>query len=72
MSDQHDGKCTCGHVRYRVHGAPMFVHCCHCRWCQRETGSAFALNAFVEAVVSQFEIWPALTSLATDPYLLYA
>lgn len=26
----------------------MFVHCCHCRWCQRETGSAFALNALIE------------------------
>jgi len=29
--------------------APLFVHCCHCRWCQRETGSAFALNAMIEA-----------------------
>jgi len=28
---------------------PMFVHCCHCRWCQRETGSAFVLNALIEA-----------------------
>jgi hypothetical protein len=28
---------------------PMFVHCCHCRWCQRETGSAFAINALIEA-----------------------
>jgi hypothetical protein len=27
----------------------MFVHCCHCRWCQRETGSAFALNGLLEA-----------------------
>ena len=26
----------------------MMVHCCHCRWCQRETGSAFVLNALVE------------------------
>ncbi len=45
----HEGKCTCGHVRYRVHGEPIFVHCCHCSWCQRETGSAFALNAMIEA-----------------------
>jgi hypothetical protein len=30
-------------------GEPLFVHCCHCRWCQRETGSAFALNAMIEA-----------------------
>jgi hypothetical protein len=29
--------------------APLFVHCCHCRWCQRESGAAFALNAMIEA-----------------------
>ena len=28
---------------------PIFVHCCHCRWCQRETGGSFALNALIEA-----------------------
>ena len=28
---------------------PLFVHCCHCRWCQRETGASFALNALIEA-----------------------
>ncbi|KPJ82160.1 MAG: aldehyde-activating protein [Gammaproteobacteria bacterium SG8_30] len=44
-----DGGCTCRHVRYRMAAAPMFVHCCHCTWCQRETGSAFALNALIEA-----------------------
>jgi hypothetical protein len=44
-----DGGCTCGEVRYRLSAEPMFVHCCHCRWCQRETGSAFALNALVES-----------------------
>jgi hypothetical protein len=32
-----------------MHRPPLFVHCCHCRWCQRETGSAFVLNALVEA-----------------------
>jgi hypothetical protein len=44
-----EGGCTCRHVRYRMTCAPMFVHCCHCRWCQRETGTAFALNALIEA-----------------------
>ena len=44
-----EGRCTCGAVRYRLTSAPMVVHCCHCRWCQRETGSAFAINAMVEA-----------------------
>ncbi len=44
-----DGGCTCRQVRYRMATAPLFVHCCHCRWCQRETGTAFALNALIES-----------------------
>lgn len=44
-----DGGCACGAVRYRVTSKPMIVHCCHCRWCQRETGASFALNAMIEA-----------------------
>ena len=44
-----EGHCTCEAVRYRMESAPIFVHCCHCRWCQRETGTAFALNAMIEA-----------------------
>ena len=35
-------------MRYRLASAPLFVHCCHCRDCQRQTGSAFALNALIE------------------------
>jgi hypothetical protein len=44
-----DGGCTCCFVRYRMTTRPLFVHCCHCRWCQRETGASFALNALIEA-----------------------
>ncbi|WP_339742947.1 GFA family protein [uncultured Maricaulis sp.] len=44
-----DGGCGCGSVRYRVELEPLIVHCCHCRWCQRQTGTAFALNALIEA-----------------------
>ena len=44
-----EGRCTCGAVRYRMTSRPLFVHCCHCTWCQRETGTAFALNAMIEA-----------------------
>jgi hypothetical protein len=44
-----DGGCTCRAVRYRMTTRPLFVHCCHCRWCQRETGASFALNAMIEA-----------------------
>lgn len=44
-----EGGCDCRYVRYRMTSAPLFVHCCHCRWCQRETGASFALNAMIEA-----------------------
>ena len=44
-----EGGCTCGAVRYRMTTRPLFVNCCHCRWCQRETGSAFAINALIES-----------------------
>ncbi|MGH2343055.1 GFA family protein [Segnochrobactraceae bacterium EtOH-i3] len=44
----HPGRCACGDVRFRMRGRPLFVHACHCRWCQRETGSAFVLNALIE------------------------
>jgi hypothetical protein len=44
-----EGGCTCRAVRYAMASPPLFVHCCHCRWCQRETGASFALNAMIEA-----------------------
>lgn len=44
-----EGGCACRFVRYRMTAKPLFVHCCHCTWCQRETGTAFALNAMIEA-----------------------
>ena len=45
----YEGGCACGALRYRLASEPMFVHCCHCRDCQRQTGSAFVLNALIEA-----------------------
>ena len=44
-----EGGCTCRAVRFRMTSRSLFVHACHCRWCQRETGTAFALNALIEA-----------------------
>ncbi len=49
MTEVIEGGCTCGEIRYQVLNSPMVVHCCHCRWCQRQTGTAFALNALIEA-----------------------
>jgi hypothetical protein len=44
-----EGGCACGAVRYRLASGPLFTHCCHCRDCQRQTGSAFVLNLLIEA-----------------------
>jgi hypothetical protein len=49
MSGVRDGGCACGAVRYRMTSEPMFVHCCHCLNCQRQTGSAFAINLLIES-----------------------
>jgi hypothetical protein len=42
------GACACGGIRYELLSEPMFVHCCHCLDCQRQTGSAFVINAIIE------------------------
>jgi hypothetical protein len=56
-----EGGCTCRAVRYRLESRPLFVHCCHCRWCQRETGASFALNALIEADrVTLLQVMPEL------------
>jgi hypothetical protein len=49
MAANLEGGCSCGAVRYRLASAPLFVHCCHCRNCQRHTGSAFVINLLIEA-----------------------
>jgi hypothetical protein len=57
-----EGGCDCRQIRYRLESLPLIVHCCHCRWCQRETGTAFALNAMIEA--------DRVTRLAGEPALI--
>lgn len=54
-----EGGCDCGQVRYRLESPPLFTHCCHCRWCQRESGASYALNALIET--------SRLTVLAGEP-----
>jgi hypothetical protein len=43
-----EGGCACGAARYRLTAPPLIVHACHCRDCQKQTGSAFVLNAWIE------------------------
>jgi hypothetical protein len=49
MEAAREGGCSCGAVRYRLTSGPLFVHCCHCLNCQRQTGSAFVINVLIEA-----------------------
>jgi len=49
VSAMSEGGCSCGSIRYRLTSEPLFVHGCHCRNCQRQTGSAFAVNLLIEA-----------------------
>lgn len=49
-----NGSCTCGDVRYRTIAEPLIVHGCHCHGCQRNSGSAFALNALFETEKVEF------------------
>ena len=49
MSASREGGCSCGAVRYRLTSEPLFVHCCHCLNCQRQTGSAFVINLLIES-----------------------
>ena len=49
MDVSREGGCACGAVRYRLASEPLFVHCCHCLNCQRQTGSAFVVNLLIEA-----------------------
>jgi hypothetical protein len=67
MSENLTGGCACAAVRYRLVSQPMFVHCCHCRDCQRQTGSAFVLNALIEADrVTLLSGNPEPVAVATD------
>jgi hypothetical protein len=57
-----EGGCDCRAVRYRMETAPLIVHCCHCRWCQRESGAAFAVNAMIES--------DRITNLGVEPLMV--
>jgi hypothetical protein len=62
-----EGGCACGEVRYRLNAAPMIVHCCHCRDCQRQTGGGFAVNALIETDrIEMLSGAPVAVSMPTD------
>jgi len=69
------GSCSCGAIKYDLVSAPMFVHCCHCLDCQKQTGGAFAINALIEADrVHVLAGEPEAISMPTEsgkPHIIY-
>ena len=62
-----EGGCSCGAIRYRMIDAPIVTHCCHCNDCQRQTGSAFVINALIEADRVEVEgEQPVVVTMPTD------
>ncbi|KYK55485.1 hypothetical protein DCS_07448 [Drechmeria coniospora] len=61
------GGCPCGHVRYQLDQPPLLVHCCHCTACQRQLGTAFAINAIVEATAITVHDGPAPKRIVAEP-----
>ena len=63
------GSCFCGAISYRLEQAPMFIHCCHCRDCQKQSGGAFAINALIErasVVLDPGSEEPVCVTMRTD------
>ena len=48
------GGCQCGAIRYEIGGFPLLLYTCNCTDCQRQSGSAFALN--MPVAVKDFRI----------------
>ncbi len=61
-----EGGCSCGAVRYRLTDDPLFVHCCHCLNCQRQTGSAFVINLLIERDRVEVTGEPTTVDVARD------
>ncbi|WP_420434150.1 GFA family protein [Hyphobacterium sp.] len=67
MTHIHTGACHCGAVKYALTGDPLFVHACHCRDCQIQTGGPFAVNALIErSRIKLISGEPIRTEQATD------
>lgn len=75
INETFTGQCFCGKVRFRMHGRPMFIHCCHCRDCQQQSGSAFVINGLIEADrLELMESEPTPIPMRTDsglPHRIY-
>lgn len=71
MAGQKTGGCTCGHVRYRVTVQDDDAYLCHCRMCQRATGSVSIAYKNVKQSELSWERepeWYDSSPIATRPF----
>ena len=47
MRGTYSGGCQCGQVRYLLDGEIIRLNVCHCRDCQKQSGSAFGMSLIV-------------------------
>src|SRR6267378_1258460 len=47
MTKPMTGGCQCGHIRYELSGDQFALAVCHCKECQRQSGSAFGMSLAV-------------------------
>jgi hypothetical protein len=66
IEDLIDGGCACGAVRYRLLKPPLFVHCCHCTRCQRESGTAYVAHGMIERANLEWDGEVTAVRLPTD------
>jgi hypothetical protein len=71
MSEEMEGGCACGRVRYRARVEDDEAYLCHCRMCQRATGSvsiAFKTVAVADVRWEQEPDWYRSSPIARRPF----
>ena len=65
-SEQHEGGCLCGAIRYTMRSEPTYSGHCHCRSCQKAIGAGFVTWAGVKS--ENFEVTQGeITFCETSP-----
>lgn len=49
LMSEHFGSCLCGTVKFKIRGNFDSFYLCHCKYCQKDTGSAHAANLFSQS-----------------------
>ena len=67
------GGCLCGNIRYELLTEPRATYACHCRFCQRDTGTAHrsGLSYLDESVIFSGDS-PKTYTYRSEEHVVYA